>query len=94
MPCIGALTRVKDHVTFCIVTDADGSGLLIQFIYPEPISFHNQEKHWMDNSTNQQHYPIALSDSWRTKWLPNSQFIFLLEGAEANAANARALVKR
>ncbi len=93
MSCHWVLTRVEDHVTFCDVANADGSRLWIHFKYPEPTSCHNQANHWFDDSNNQQHDPIALSDVWRTKWWPNCQFTFLLEVAKANAENARACAK-
>ncbi|KAL7465733.1 LOW QUALITY PROTEIN: hypothetical protein ACHAXS_006135, partial [Conticribra weissflogii] len=89
MSCHGILTRVEDHDTSHDVANADGSRSQIQFKYPEPISCHNQERHWVDNTNNRRLNPIALSDVWGTKWWPNQQFTFLLEVAKANAANAR-----
>mmetsp|Transcript_11947 Transcript_11947/g.25230 ORF Transcript_11947/g.25230 Transcript_11947/m.25230 type:complete len:88 (-) Transcript_11947:14-277(-) len=53
------------------VTNADGSRSRIHFKYPEPISCHNQAKHWVDDTNIRQHDPIAISDVWRTKWWPN-----------------------
>ncbi len=67
MSCHGVLTPLDDHDTFRDTTNADGSRLRIQFKYPEPISCHNQPKHWVDDSNNCRHDPIALSDVWRTK---------------------------
>jgi len=94
MSCHGVLTPVDDHNTFRDTTNADGSRSRIQFKYPGPISRHNRAKHWVDDSNNRRHDPIALSDVWRTKWWPNRQFTFLLEVAEANAANARARARK
>ncbi len=85
----GVLTRVEDHETSHDITNADGSRSQIQFKYPKPISFYNQAKHWVDDTNNGQHNLIVLSDIWRTKWWPNRQLTFLLEVAEANAANVR-----
>ncbi len=89
MSCHGVLSSVEDHDTSCDVANADVSRLLIQFKYPEAISHHNWTKHWVDYSNNWWHDPIALSDVWRTKWLPNGQFTFLLEEAWANVAIVR-----
>ncbi len=77
--CHEVLTRVEDHDTFCDVANADGLRSQIQFKYPEPISCHNQAKHWVEDSNNQKNYPIAISDFCRTKWWPNCQFTLLLE---------------
>ncbi len=71
MSCHGVLTRVEDHETSRDITNADGSRSRIQFKYPEPISRHNQAKHWVDDTNNGQHNLIVLSDIWRTKWWPN-----------------------
>ncbi len=49
---------------------------------------------WVNDTNNCRHDPIALSAVWRTKWWPNRQFTFLLEVAEANAANSRARARK
>ena len=94
MSCHGVLNRVEDHETLRSVTNADGSHSTIRFKYPEPISHHNRAKHWVDDTNNRRHDPIALSAVWRTKWWPTRQFTFLLEVAEANAANARSQARK
>ncbi|KAL7462772.1 hypothetical protein ACHAXS_004154 [Conticribra weissflogii] len=94
MSCHGVLTPVEDHETSRDVTNADGSRSLVRFKYPEPISRHNRAKHWVDDTNNRRHDPIALSAVWRTKWWPNRQFTFLLEVAKANAANSRARARK
>ena len=40
------------------------------------------------------HDPIALEDTWATKWWPNRQFTFTLSVSEANAVQSRARARR
>ncbi len=89
MSCHDVLNQVENHETLRYVTNACGSHSTMRLKYPEPISHHNQAKHWVHDTNNWQHDPIALSVVWRTKWWPTRQFTFLLEVAEANIANAR-----
>ncbi len=52
MSCHGVLNEVEDHETLHSVTIADGSNSTIRFKYLEPISHHNQAKHWVDDTNN------------------------------------------
>ncbi len=54
----GILTIVDDHYNFHNTTNADGSRLRIKFNHPKS-SCHNRAKHWVDDSNNCKHDPIA-----------------------------------
>ena len=81
----GLIRRVDDHSTYRCV-----DGEWKSFKYPEPLSFHNRAKHWVDDHNNRRHDPIGLEDVWGTKWWPTRQFTFICGLAEVNAANSRA----
>ena len=64
-------------------------GTTVKFFYPEPMSWHNQSKHWVDDHNQRRHAPIDLAEVWKTQWWPHRQFCFFLGISEVNAANAR-----
>ncbi len=88
MSAHGTLDEVEGHLTWRCV---DGEWKL--FRYPEPFSRHNKGKHWVDDVNNCCHDPIGLENTWKTKWWPNRQFIFLMLIAEVNAGQAWARAK-
>ncbi len=81
---------VQDYDTPHVMPNAYCSYSMIYFKYPKLISHHKREKHWVDNTNNQCHDPIALSVVWRIKWWPTRQFMLLLEMTELKAASSRA----
>ncbi len=52
---------MNDQKTLQSVTNKGGSCSMIRFKHPEPISYHNQAKYWVDETNNQWHDPITLS---------------------------------
>ena len=62
----------------------------VSFKYTEPISRHNNAKHWVDDVNNRRHAPIGLEDVWATKWWPDRQFTFICSVAEVNAVMSQA----
>ncbi len=56
--------------------------------YQDPILYHKQAKHWVDNTNSFWHDPVAISAVWRTKWWPTRQFTFHMEVAKENAADS------
>ena len=68
-------------------TTSDGTAK--RFFYPEPISWHNKAKHWVDDHNQRRHSPIDLAETWKTQWWPHRQFCFFLGLSEVNAATAR-----
>ena len=65
----------------------------VEFYYPEPVAWHNQSKHWVDDHNQRRQAPIDLADCWKTQWWPHRQFAFFLAISETNAANSRARAK-
>ena len=89
MSTFGVLDEVPTHKT----RRTTAGGVVTEFCYPEPVSCHNQSKHWVDDHNQRRHAPIDLSESWKTKWWPHWQFAFFLAISEANAANSRGRAK-
>ena len=65
----------------------------VEFYSPEPVSWHNQAKHWVDDHNQRRQAPIDMADCWKTQWWPHRQFAFFLAISETNAANSRARAK-
>ena len=65
----------------------------VEFYYPEPVAWHNQSKHWVNDHNQRRQAPIDLADCWKTQWWPHHQFAFFLAISETNAANSRARAK-
>ena len=65
----------------------------VEFCYPEPVAWHTQSKHWVDDHNQHRQAPIDLADCWKTQWWPHRQFAFFLAISETNAANSRARAK-
>lgn len=84
MSTFGVLDEVPTHKT-----RRTTAGGVVEFCYPEPVSWHNQSKHWVDDHNQRRHAPIDLAESWKTKWWPHRQFAFFLAISETNAANSR-----
>ncbi len=61
MLCHGVLMDFEDHETQPEAVTEDGTRRTINFKYPKPISRHNQAKHWVDDTNNQQHDPNVLT---------------------------------
>ena len=81
----GLINEVPDHTTYRYV-----NGEWVSFKYTEPISRHNNAKHWVDDVNNRRHAPIGLEDVWATKWWPDRQFTFICSVAEVNAVMSQA----
>jgi len=64
------------------------------FRYVEPLSRHNQSKHWVNGFNKQRRDPVCLEDVWTTSWWPIRQFTFLCSIAEVNAINSRARARK
>ncbi len=59
----GLIQPVDDFVTYLNINREQKSSK-----YIEPLSHHNQLKHWVDDMNNHHHDPIALKYVWGTKW--------------------------
>ena len=81
--------EIPDHVTYRYINNEWKS-----FKYVEPMSRHNNAKHWIDDVNNRRHDPIGLEDVWGTKWWPTRQFTFICSLAEVNAVNSRARARK
>ena len=86
MSTFGTLDEVQTHGTF----RRTAAGADVRFNYPEPMSWHNKAKHWVDDHNQRRHSPIDLAEVWKTQWWPHRQFSFFLTITEVNAANSRA----
>ncbi len=73
---LGVLTWVEDHDTSCTVTNPDGTQSTIKYKYSEHISHHNQAKHRVNDTSNQQNDSLAFSAVWRKNWWPNGQLTY------------------
>ena len=85
MSTFGTLDEVPSHAT----SRTTRTGAQVHFKYPEPVSWHNKAKHWVDDHNQRRHSPIDLAESWKTQWWPHWQFSFFLSISEVNAANSR-----
>jgi len=72
------------HETFRRTASGD-----VRFKYPEPMSWHNKAKHWVDNHNQWRHAPIDLAEIWKMQWWPHCQFSFFLSISEVNEATSR-----
>ena len=86
----GSLHEVEGHQAFRKLSTRETA----RWTYIDPVSRHNQSKHWVDDHNQRRHAPIDLSFVWRTKLWPNRQFTFFLGLVEVNAANSRARARR
>jgi hypothetical protein len=75
MSTFGVLDEVPTHKT----RRTTAGGVVTEFCYPEPVSCHNQSKHWVDDHNQCRHAPVDLTESWKTKWWPHQQFAFFLQ---------------
>ena len=67
MSTVRTLDEVPTHGTF----RRTQSGADIRFNYPEPMSWHNKSKHWVDDHNQWRHSPIDLAKVWNTpQWWP------------------------
>ena len=86
MSTFGTLDEVKDKKA----RRTPAEGPVIEFYYPEPMSWHNSAKHWVDDHNQRRQAPIDIADIWKTQWWPHRQFSFFISISETNAANSRA----
>ena len=84
MSTFGTLDEVESHATMRRTAAGD-----VHFKYPEPMSWHNKSKHWVDDHNQRRHSPIDVAQVWKTQWWPHRQFCFFLTISEVNAANLR-----
>lgn len=84
MSTFGTLDEVESHATMRRTAAGD-----VHFKYPEPMSWHNKSKHWVDDHNQRRHSPIDVAEVWKTQWWPHRQFCFFLTISEVNAANSR-----
>ncbi len=89
MSTFGVLDEVPTHKT----RRTTAGGVVTEFCYPEPVSCHNQSKHWVDDHNQRRHAPIDLVESWKTKWWSHRHFTFFLTILEAIVANSRGRAK-
>ena len=66
MAMFGTLDEVAAHKTFRRTATGD-----VHFSYPEPFSWHNKTKCWVDDHNQRRHSPINLAEIWKTQWWPH-----------------------